>query len=827
MKIKNQFQNWGGLNLKLLFLNNLRSLFKNKIGIIVLILLIIISQALYAAINLSIDRTKYKYEEYLKEQNVEQLSFKINIDYKNDVTLEDIEYLEHKNLTEDEKLIIDEYKINKNEALIIMIENLLKKYNIDIIIEKRKIDILKEKYNFTYELTRSKEIKENGIYIKIIPLDLNAKINKPYLVKGKFPINDDEVTILPNFAYQNNININDYYKVLGKKYKVIGYTYASDYIYPIISNSNPIYDIKRNNIIYINEQNYQKIKGIESKIYSITFKDEKNKKDFLNEKIINIDSDSNIRESRINMLKDEIKSDEKFADKLVSLFLFITSFIMIIVIKKRIDMERKEIGILKALGYNNFKIMLSYLIYPLSISIIGSLLGYLIGFILHVPLYQINLNNFAIPISSYYFNLKYLFNFMFISVICLGIISILLITLTLNKKIISLFKENDNLKINFILKIINFLTNKLPFKYRFKYSLAFKSLFKLIGVFIISFCACILITLSLTLINLIDNLLENSFRNINYKYAVQTNISDKKYDDSDYVFTISTNIDLIEHNNKNKKIDKKEVIISGIDKDIKLLKIRDNKNNDLIDKIEDNNVVISKNMADIININKNDKIILNLNNREYKLNVIDIATESHNFSIYIDRKYISKQIGFNDSVYNVLYSNNNRYNNLNKLSKEEVDNIVDVISTENLKKNMKNKIKQYSITIYMIVISSLVISLLVIILISNIIINENKRNISLMKVIGYKEKDISSIILNIYTPIIIISYFIGIKVTAKILKMIMKDLSFDIGLTFPVNIDLKIILIGLFLLLFIYFLALTVSKKRLSKISLNEVLKVE
>ena len=65
---------------------------------------------------------------------------------------------------------------------------------------KRKVDQITKKYNFSYELERSKTINQKNKLLKIMPYSKNNKINKPYLVKGRFPKNNGEITILPEYA---------------------------------------------------------------------------------------------------------------------------------------------------------------------------------------------------------------------------------------------------------------------------------------------------------------------------------------------------------------------------------------------------------------------------------------------------------------------------------------------------------------------------------------------------------------------------------------------------------------------------------------------------
>ena len=133
----------------------------------------------------------------------------------------------------------------------------------------------------------------------------------------------------------------------------------------------------------------------------------------------------------------------------------------------------------------------------------------------------------------------------------------------------------------------------------------------------------------------------------------------------------------------------------------------------------------------------------------------------------------------------------------------------------------------YNSSLYVVIAFAAVMALIIITVIANIIVEENKKTISLMKVMGYKNKEVSRIVLNIYTPFIIISYLLSIPVMKKILESIIKVIANDIDMTIPININIYQIIIGLVSLLVAYFIAIAISKKTLNKIPLSIALKRE
>lgn len=79
------------------------------------------------------------------------------------------------------------------------------------------------------------------------------------------------------------------------------------------------------------------------------------------------------------VLQGELDSLKAVARFMPALFLGIAAAIQMVMLGRMIRAQRLQIGIMKALGYNNRQIMTLYTAYSLSTSLIGSLLGTLLG----------------------------------------------------------------------------------------------------------------------------------------------------------------------------------------------------------------------------------------------------------------------------------------------------------------------------------------------------------------------------------------------------------------------------------------------------------------
>lgn len=850
--------------MRLLFINALKGLRRKKVQMLCIIFMVMLSTGIYSAMNLALDCLEDRYYNYLETQNVEYLSVHPNIDYKKDISNELIDEVLSKDITDDERKVLYMYKqalkmdLESNDnplntvAFPYQLSNIFNKYNALEKLEIEKLDKLKDKYKYDYELDLSKSLKQDKTYIKVIPYSENDRINKAYLIEGKLPKNENEITMLPKYAEIHDIEIGDKYKLGDKEYKVVGFTYAPDYIFPLVAFSIPVFDAKTNNIIYVNDSNYSEISGTEEKTYSIVYNDKKVERQFeitetmeeeypedsmlklLNSKEITMSPFTLARLGRIAAMQIEFATNRLFAEYFLYLLLAISVVVITIITKKRIDDERLQIGVLKSLGYSRFSIAVSYLTYPIVGSIIGGILGYLIGCVSHNALAKMYLSYYIVPLDNFNVDILYLAKSIFIPLIFLSILCYLVAIFMLRKKPLALLREGSNLKVNIFSKIANKLTSRFPFKQRFKYSLALRSIPKLLVVALTAFFTGMLIVLTLIGVDLMDDVLDKSFSGMKYDYMVfMMNVENEEIDSkSDYILSTTINLDKVKKKNgKVKDMKKEEVTISitGIDIDAKYVDVLNEKGKDVKEKLkEENSIIINSNMKELYGIDVGDTIISKIdeqNTVEYK--IVDVAEEYMNMTGYVNRESYSKNLGFDKPVYTMIYSKNKDFDDMKNISSDNASKIATVINFEDLKENMADQMDKFNASIYVVIGFASIMAFVIILVIANIIVEENKKTISLMKVLGYKNKEISSIVLNIYTPVIIIAYLLSIPAMIKFLETVVKALSSDTEMTIPIALSYPKAILGLVGLLAAYYIALAICKKTLNKIPLAVALKRE
>ena len=182
-----------------------------------------LSTSIYTAMNLSLDRIEDRYHNYLKEQNVEDFAFTPKVDYSKDYSVEDIERIkqnELKDISDQEMEIVNLYELSlmsdmvpNKDQIYTAIDYIFNNNSVNDKLLEEKIKDTQEKYEFEYTKSYSKTMTDDKMLYKALIYDESENIDKPYIVSGRMPTNDDEITLLPEFANIHNIEIGSKYDI--------------------------------------------------------------------------------------------------------------------------------------------------------------------------------------------------------------------------------------------------------------------------------------------------------------------------------------------------------------------------------------------------------------------------------------------------------------------------------------------------------------------------------------------------------------------------------------------------------------------------------------
>ncbi|TDT62818.1 ABC transporter permease [Fonticella tunisiensis] len=675
------------------------------------------------------------------------------------------------------------------------------------------IEDLESRFNMIIEETRSidylvSEDKTLRIFSE------NTKVNIPAIIEGNKLIGSD-ILIDPAFAKANKLKIGDSINIYGKDLKIAGFMSLPNYIYPIKSESDILNDPNRFGIAVISKDDFNEInKG--SSFYTLKFngdkKDVDNRiaqfKDYLKSENIIILKWTNIDENpRVTYVTLKIDGINQISTYMPVFILLLTCILTGIVMWRMLKREFILIGTLYALGYKKREIVKHYLTYPLSIALAGGIIGTILGAFTLRPMLNFMVMYFNIPVDYVSFDLKYVVISLLLPIFFLGISGYFVVNRALKYSPVELMKGGkEKGKVSFIERKLKLDRLKFSTKFKVREQLRSipRSVFLLLGVVF----ATMLLLLGFASKSSMDFLMKDAYEDT-YKYQYQYIFNSLQHGapSNGEVFSISP-FTL-------KSDSKTGFYVYGISPNSKYILLKDKQGNWL----STDKVIITKPLADKLGVKPHDtiKVVNKLDSKEYSITVDYIAETYTGEYIYMPLVEFNDMLKYPSDSYIGLWSSD-------KLNISE-SSLLSITTIDDFKKALDSTMQPLKSSIGIMAFISFIIGLIVIYVVTSLIIEENRESISLLKILGYRRKEVYSLILNSSSFIVLIGYILGVPLLLVSLRAMFKSVTKSMNFAFPVTIEYGYVFIGFVVIYLTYELSKFLSRRKINRISMAEALK--
>lgn len=460
-------------------------------------------------------------------------------------------------------------------------------------------------------------------------------------------------------------------------------------------------------------------------------------------------------------------------------FVLVAALVALTTMTRMVDEQRINIGTMKALGYTSGMIAKKYIVYAMSASAIGSILGLAIGYTLFPSIiYNAYAIMYTVPAVELRFDLL-------ITVLSI-VVSIFVTTFTAyaacRKELIeapSILmrpKAPKNGK-RILLERIGFIWDKIGFIWKvtlrniFRYKKRF-----LMTVLGISGCTALILT-GFGVRDSIQMIVDVQFGELN-KYSMTVSYdSDEKKEDINKLKSFVSGENGVEEiamfHNQNAKVminnkEKEVTVIIPENKNTfkEFITLRDRKTHTPV-KLSDNGIVISEKAARNLDVKVGDKVKI-LNEKDVSAEaVISGITENYvNHYVYMTNEYYEK-------LYNRKAESNRIYGVLNDnitLDQEDkmASRIIDTtcangtVFTTGIKDGFSDTIKSLNYVVLLMIISAGALAFVVLYNLSNVNISERIREIATIKVLGFYDKEVSAYIYRENVILTLIGAIVGL-----------------------------------------------------------------
>ncbi|MFD1412483.1 ABC transporter permease [Oceanobacillus jeddahense] len=523
-------------------------------------------------------------------------------------------------------------------------------------------------------------------------------------------------------------------------------------------------------------------------------------------------------------------NNNRLMSTVAPLILFMVAAVIIFLSMSRlIDSQRNQIGMMKALGMKDSKILLHYMGYPILVGVIGSIAGWLItAFTLVNVLHSVIEQTYSLP----NFNLSVSFYTIFPSIIVSVVFGIIACYLSGR----SILKERtaQALRPKPPRKMKKILVERIPGLWkRLSYGnkLILRNIFlnkkkafaSSIGVIV---CVILLMTAfgfessMQTIASQVNKVYQYDIK-VDYKEEISPETVNLPPNVDNYFVSNTIPVEFVDFTNENNA----SLIIT--EKENHLIQFFDDQHNKIA--LEDTGVMVPKSFADIYDISEGDPITIKLIGPEYQgqeidMNVANISTQYTNPSFYTTPKYLSS-FGVDYNPSSLLVRMNDGADIDGVQNDFEQDPAVDRVSDKrDMEQSVDNMMEQNNPVFIIFILCAVVLSFGAMYTISSINIYERTRELATLKVLGYQKNKINRIIFVENFILTLLAVLIALPISGLAYSFVVQALSSS-NQQIPENLNLITIGITILLTFVLTVLSNLLLKRKMKKIDMIESLK--
>ncbi|MCR5692161.1 MAG: ABC transporter permease [Eubacterium sp.] len=661
-----------------------------------------------------------------------------------------------------------------------------------------------------------------------------TQVNKPCLMEGSLPEEKNQIALDRMYANNNNLEVGGKITLDQVDYEISGLIAMTDYTALFASSSDMMFDainfsiaimspegfssLPSQNITYNYAWKYKKGKPedvVQEKEWSDNVGEALNKAamkenggSFIGQFLGLLSEENGIDEfipayqnTGMNFAKDDIGGDSGMFTVFLYILIAIMAFIFGVTISHTIRKEATTIGTLRASGYTRNELFWQYLTPPVIVTLLAALIGNILGYTcLKQTIVDLYYNSYSLITYETVWN-----GSAFVKTTVIPVILMLVITS------ISLYRKLKLTPLEFFRKEFKKTKRKraillphISFFSRFRIRIILQNISSYLTLFFGIFIASILLLFGLMLLPLLNTVSKEAKESMtsNYQYMLKGE-ADTDHKDAEK-FAMKT---CKSHANGYKEED---VTIYGIFPDSLYIH----------GDFDKKNVYISTGYSEKYKIDIGDKVCFkeNFASTLYEFEVVGLIDSPTSLNVYMDQELFTETFDLDEDYYNAYFSNE-------KLEDIPQSKIYTIITSQDVTKMADQLTHSMGGTFKVFTAFSIILFVLVVYLLTKLILERNALAISMCKILGYTNPEISKLYIMATSLMVLVSIGISYVLITVILEyafaLIMKDYSGAL----PFSMDPIIYLKAFVLTILSYSLVMAMQMRKIKKVPMTDALK--
>lgn len=631
-------------------------------------------------------------------------------------------------------------------------------------LEKENVTIYENFYK-EENVVRHNNIKNDEDSQSTLRFYVNREeVDKVDLMEGSLPEDINEIAIDRMYAVNNDIKVQDTLTVGSRILKVTGLVALSDYSSLFSDNSDTMFDSLKFGVGVVSQKCFDAyddthIHYVYSWLYDNKPEDDKEAKLMADDFVKTISANAILVNyipqyinQAIHFTGDDIGSDRSMMIVLLYVLIVIMAFVFAVTTNNTIVKEANVIGTLRASGYTRGELLRHYILLPIIVTIFGALVGNILGYTVFKDIFVATYyGSYSLPTYHTLWNADAFLLTTVVPVIIMLVINIVIIGCRLKLSPLKFLRRDLSGK-------QKKKAMRLPafgFFNRFRLRIIIQNMPNYITLFIGILFANVLLLFGIMLGPMLTH--------------YQNEITDKLIAKHQYVLKALVDVD---DNAAEKYCVKTLSTIEGRLKseDVLVYGVKDNSIYADINtaSLKDNEVYITNGYADKFRIKKGDKITLKekYDDNEYEFTVKDMYDYPSSFAIFMSDAAFKNVFDKSEDYYSGYFS----------------DNILDIdekyvatqITLDDLTKVSRQLDRSMGETFNLVKIFAVVLFAVLMFLLTKLIVEKNTTSISMVKILGYSNREISRLYVTSTTIVVVLSVALSIGLSVVIMNYLFR-----------------------------------------------------
>ena len=595
-------------------------------------------------------------------------------------------------------------------------------------ISEEELSSLEQKYNVELEEQRYINIETDGVTARVFRR--TEKIDLYEVTVGEDIKKDDEIIISEGFAVNMDVSVGDRMKIGDKSYTVVGYIQRPDYLYMLENEDSSYKNISTFYLAYMTDAAFDAL-GDTGCVYLVRYHMD-NSIDFRRavHEIYYMQSYTAAHDNiRIRMVNEQAEMFLVMSYAILFVMPLIAVALVSIIISRKVKNEQKMIGTLSALGYKKGRLMLHYAGYAAIPGIVGGVLTAVVSALAAQPYSEAGLTDYEPMRVVGHLNPGIAVLGVIVPTFMYVLAALLSVRRLLKKDTVLLLSGNADAGEKKRKRIL--AGSKLSFGTKYALRSLVGSPMRGFVVFLGVFLGCFIMLFGFSVFDSFEAAGDAAFTSVGtyeYQYILNELNTENPYGGAEMLVASA------EDGNGNR------VTLIGTDADNPYLYFRDEAGSDVDIS---NGCYITSLAALTRGWQKGDMVTLYnpLTLEQKTIPIAGVLQNDLSGAIYMSKERAAELAGLEEDVYNALLSDKKLDIPPSKVAEET--------SRDSLYEQLGTAVDQMSWIVWLIVGLGAVICIASVYVAVNMMVTENRSNISMLKVLGYKDRRISRIVLSV------------------------------------------------------------------------------